>query len=415
MDLINNLALGFSVALLPINLLFCLLGVFLGTVIGVLPGIGPLATISMLLPLTFGLPPTTSLIMLSGIYYGSQYGGSTTAILVNLPGEASSTVTMIDGYQMALRGRAGPALAAAGIGSFFAGSVATVFVALIAIPLTSIALSFRAGGVFLADDSRPRVVDRARVRLRGQGDRHDLPRTAARPDRHRHLHQPDALHLRRQRPARRHRLRRHGGRRVRYRRNPAQPRKLDGTQDHHRQGHRPVAEQGRPAPHGRADPARHRDRLRARHPARRRRAAVVFRHLQRREEDIEEQRRIRQGRDRRRRRAGVRQQRRRADLLHPDADARPSLDACHGADDRRDDHSGHHARPQRHHQQSRPVLGPDRLDVDRQCDADHSQPAADRHLGAASCAFPTTSCSRRSSRSAASASTACRVRPSASI
>jgi TctA family transporter len=142
MDLINNLALGFSVALQPINLAFCLLGAFLGTVIGVLPGIGPLATISMLLPLTFGLPPTTSLIMLSGIYYGSQYGGSTTAILVNLPGEASSTVTMIDGYQMALRGRAGPALAAAGIGSFFAGCVATVFVAVIALPLTSIALSF---------------------------------------------------------------------------------------------------------------------------------------------------------------------------------------------------------------------------------------------------------------------------------
>src|SRR6478736_5700386 len=142
MDLINNLALGFSVALQPINLAFCLLGAFLGTVIGVLPGIGPLATISMLLPLTFGLDPTTSLIMLSGIYYGAQYGGSTTAILVNLPGEASSTVTMIDGYQMALRGRAGPALAAAGIGSFFAGCVSTVLVAVVAIPLTSIALSF---------------------------------------------------------------------------------------------------------------------------------------------------------------------------------------------------------------------------------------------------------------------------------
>jgi TctA family transporter len=142
MELLNHLALGFGVALQPINIAFCFLGAFLGTVIGVLPGIGPLATISMLLPLTFGLPPETSLIMLSGIYYGSQYGGSTTAILVNLPGEASSTVTMIDGHQMALRGRAGPALAAAGIGSFFAGSVATVFVAIVAIPLTSIALSF---------------------------------------------------------------------------------------------------------------------------------------------------------------------------------------------------------------------------------------------------------------------------------
>jgi TctA family transporter len=142
MELLDNLALGFSVASLPVNLAFCLLGVFLGTVIGVLPGIGPLATLSMLLPLTYGLSPATSLIMLSGIYYGAQYGGSTTAILVNLPGEASSTVTMIDGHQMARRGRAGPALAAAGIGSFFAGTVCTVLVALVATPLSALALSF---------------------------------------------------------------------------------------------------------------------------------------------------------------------------------------------------------------------------------------------------------------------------------
>ncbi|CAH1693983.1 Uncharacterized 52.8 kDa protein in TAR-I ttuC' 3'region [Hyphomicrobiales bacterium] len=144
MELLGNLELGFSVALLPLNVLFCLLGALLGTMIGVLPGIGPLATISMLLPLTFGLPPVTSLIMLSGIYYGAQYGGSTTAILVNLPGEASSTVTMIDGYQMALRGRAGPALAAAAIGSFIAGTVATLFVAVVATPFTALTLSFGA-------------------------------------------------------------------------------------------------------------------------------------------------------------------------------------------------------------------------------------------------------------------------------
>jgi putative tricarboxylic transport membrane protein len=142
MDLFNDLALGFSVALQLQNILLCLAGCLLGTVIGVLPGIGPLATISMLLPLTFGLPPVGALIMLAGIYYGSQYGGSTTAILVNLPGEASSTVTMIDGYQMALRGRAGPALAAAGIGSFFAGTVATILVAVVAAPLTKVALAF---------------------------------------------------------------------------------------------------------------------------------------------------------------------------------------------------------------------------------------------------------------------------------
>ncbi|MBS7700005.1 MULTISPECIES: tripartite tricarboxylate transporter permease [unclassified Chelatococcus] len=142
MELFSNLALGFSEAFQPINLMFCFIGVLLGTVIGILPGIGPLATISMLLPLTFGMEPTTSLIMLAGIYYGSQYGGSTTAILVNLPGEAASTVTTLDGYKMALQGRAGVALAAAGLGSFFAGCVATVLIALVAKPLTAVALSF---------------------------------------------------------------------------------------------------------------------------------------------------------------------------------------------------------------------------------------------------------------------------------
>ena len=113
-----------------------------------LPGIGPLATIAMLLPATFGLPPTTALIMLAGIYYGSQYGGSTTAILLNLPGESSSAVTTIDGYQMARQGRAGPALAAAGLGSFFAGTVATILIALVARPLTAVALSFWPRRVF---------------------------------------------------------------------------------------------------------------------------------------------------------------------------------------------------------------------------------------------------------------------------
>jgi TctA family transporter len=142
MDLIANLGLGFSVALHPWNLMYCFAGVLLGTVVGVLPGLGPLATVAMLLPLTFGLDPVASLIMLSGIYYGSQYGGSTTAILVNLPGESSAAVTTIDGYQMALKGRAGPALAAAAIGSFFAGTVATVLIAVVATPLTAVALSF---------------------------------------------------------------------------------------------------------------------------------------------------------------------------------------------------------------------------------------------------------------------------------
>ncbi|MTH76551.1 tripartite tricarboxylate transporter permease [Paracoccus aestuariivivens] len=148
MDLLNNLALGFSVASSLANMAFCLIGVILGTLIGVLPGIGATATIAMLLPITFQLEPVSSLIMLAGIYYGAQYGGSTTAILINMPGESSSAVTAIDGYQMARKGRAGTALATAAIGSFFAGTVATFLVAIFAPPLTTIALKFGAAEYF---------------------------------------------------------------------------------------------------------------------------------------------------------------------------------------------------------------------------------------------------------------------------
>ncbi len=142
MDLFGNLSLGFSVAFTPINLLYCLVGCFLGTLIGVLPGIGPVATIAMLLPATYALPPVSALIMLAGIYYGASYGGSTTAILVGLPGEISSVVTVIDGSQMAKKGRAGPALTTAALGSFFAGCVGTLIVATFAAPLTEVAFKF---------------------------------------------------------------------------------------------------------------------------------------------------------------------------------------------------------------------------------------------------------------------------------
>ena len=148
MDLLSNLSLGFATAASPENLFFCLVGVILGTLIGVLPGIGATATIAMLLPITFQLEPVSSLIMLSGIYYGAQYGGSTTAILINMPGESSSAVTAIDGYQMARKGKAGTALAVAALGSFFAGTVATLLVALFAPPLTAIALKFGAAEYF---------------------------------------------------------------------------------------------------------------------------------------------------------------------------------------------------------------------------------------------------------------------------
>lgn len=142
MDLLANLALGGATALSWHNLLYCLLGATLGTLVGVLPGLGPVATIAMLLPVTYGLEPTAALIMLAGIYYGAQYGGSTAAILVNLPGESSSLVTCLDGHAMARKGRAGAALGIAAIGSFVAGSLATVVVAAAAAPLASLALKF---------------------------------------------------------------------------------------------------------------------------------------------------------------------------------------------------------------------------------------------------------------------------------
>jgi putative tricarboxylic transport membrane protein len=155
MELLDNLQLGFTevfrlapytigswTAQLPVNLMYAFLGVVIGTLIGVLPGLGPIATIAMLLPATYALPPTAALIMLAGIYYGAQYGGSTTSILVNIPGESASVVTTIDGYQMARRGRAGVALATAALGSFFAGTVATLILAAFAPPLAELAFNF---------------------------------------------------------------------------------------------------------------------------------------------------------------------------------------------------------------------------------------------------------------------------------
>jgi putative tricarboxylic transport membrane protein len=148
MDLFNNIIFGFGVALSPQNLLFCFFGALIGTLIGVLPGIGPLATLAMLLPATFYLPPVPALIMLAGIYYGAQYGGSTTAILVNVPGESSSVVTCLDGHQMARKGRAGAALAIAALGSLFAGTVSTLIIAVASPPLSEFAIKFLAPEYF---------------------------------------------------------------------------------------------------------------------------------------------------------------------------------------------------------------------------------------------------------------------------
>src|SRR5512137_160381 len=142
MDLLNNLLIGAQVAISLQNLLYAFFGVLLGTLVGVLPGLGPVPTIAMLLPITYALTPVSALIMLAGIYYGAQYGGSTTSILVNLPGESSSIVTCLDGYQMARNGRAGAALAICALGSFFAGTVATMVVAGFAPPLSDLAMQF---------------------------------------------------------------------------------------------------------------------------------------------------------------------------------------------------------------------------------------------------------------------------------
>ena len=153
-DLIANLALGMAVALSFKNVGLCFLGCLIGTLIGVLPGVGPIATITMLLPITFGLDPIGALIMLAGIYYGAQYGGSTTAILVNIPGEATSVVTTLDGHQMAKQGRAGVALGIAAIGSFFAGCVATLIIAALAAPLTRDGAAVRPRRLFRPDGAR---------------------------------------------------------------------------------------------------------------------------------------------------------------------------------------------------------------------------------------------------------------------
>jgi TctA family transporter len=148
MEVFDNVALGFSVAMTPMNLWYCFVGVLIGTAVGVLPGLGPIATIAMLLPLTFTLPPISALIMLAGIYYGAQYGGSTTAILLKLPGETASIVTCLDGNQMARQGRAGVALAVAAMGSFVAGTLVTALIAVCAPPLAQLALQFRPADYF---------------------------------------------------------------------------------------------------------------------------------------------------------------------------------------------------------------------------------------------------------------------------
>src|SRR3989339_205702 len=142
LDILNHLVYGFQIALIPINILYAFIGCLVGTLIGVLPGIGPAGGMALLIPLTYGKEPASAIILLAGIYYGAMYGGSTTSILLNVPGEAASVVTTLDGYQMARKGRAGPALSIAAIGSFIAGTIGVALLMLLGPPMAKVALQF---------------------------------------------------------------------------------------------------------------------------------------------------------------------------------------------------------------------------------------------------------------------------------
>ena len=335
MDLFQNLVFGFGVAFSLQNLAYCFIGVLVGTLIGVLPGIGPLATIAMLLPLTFNVAPVGALIMLAGIYYGAQYGGSTTAILVNLPGETSAVVTCIDGYQMARQGRAGPALAIAAIGSFFAGTVGTLLIALAGPPLAEVALKFGAPEYFSL-----MLMGLVAAAVLAQGD---IMKSLAMvvmglllgivgSDVNTGLHRYtfDIFELS------------DGigfiviavgvfavGEIVT---NLGSPERREVFTSKVKQ---PDAHQGRPQGVGRADRPRHHPRLVLRRAARHRPRDRVVLVLHAGEEARRGPLALRQGRDRRRRRTRSRQQRRRADQVHPDAHARPAGVGRDGADARR--------------------------------------------------------------------------------
>jgi TctA family transporter len=347
MDFISNLGLGFAVALTLQNAAYCFIGVLLGTVIGVLPGIGPVTTVAMLLPISFTLQPEAALIMLAGIYYGAQYGGSTTAILVNIPGEASSVVTTIDGHQMARQGRAGPALGIAALGSFFAGCVSTLLIALAAPPLASIALQFGPAEYFslmvcgliaavvLARGSLLKAVAMVVLGLLlglvgtdvNSGARRFNFGMTGLADGIEFVAISMAIY---------------GIAEVVY-----NLEKQQTTSRRCRRGGPSVAEPHRSQAMRRLDPAWHRAGRNSRRPARRRRAARFLRRLYAREKGRERPAPIRQRRHPGRGGPGIRQQRGRADVVHPDADLGHSRQSDHGDDDRGADDPRHRAGPAR--------------------------------------------------------------------
>ena len=404
-ELLANLALGFSVAAHPYNIGFCLLGALVGTLVGVLPGIGTVATVAMLLPITFGLPPVGALIMLAGIYYGAQYGGSTTSVLVNIPGEATSVVTCLDGHQMARQGRAGAALSIAAIGSFFAGCVSTVLVAALGAPLTSLALLFGPAEYFslmvlglifavvLAKGSvlKPIAMILTGLLLSMVGS--DLETGAGRMT-FDIAELSDGIGFTNVAMGV-----------VRLRRDHPQSGNVAGEPRHREsQDQGPDADAAGPDRFFRRDRARYHSRFDPGHPARRRRGGGLVRRLYVREAHLEDTRNASAAAPSRVWQRRKRQQRRGADIIHSAAHSRHSAERGDGADGRRNDHPRHRAGSAGHDQTARAVLGHDRLDVARQPDAGHHQPAAGRRVGDPAARALPLACIRRSSCSAASAS-----------
>src|SRR6185369_5804730 len=328
MPTLDSLLLGFSVALQPDVLWYAFLGCLVGTIVGVLPGIGPLSGISILLPATFGLDTTKSVVMLAGIYYGSQYGGSTTSILMRIPGEAASVMTCIDGYAMAQKGRAGAALCIAAVGSWVAGTFGVIMLTLIAPPLANFALRFgppEYTALLVLDLAASHPVDGVR-------------RAHARHHRHRQHDRAFPLFVRHPRARGRDRHRPGRGRPVRPGRDP-----VDTVRQHDPHGHRaktaPAAAQpAGVAPVGHADRARLDPRLPGRAHARLRPYHLELPVLWRRAASLQASGGIRQGRGRRRRRTGIGQQCRLDRRVRADAGARPSHRPDHrGADRGADD------------------------------------------------------------------------------
>ena len=331
MDTLVNVAHGFGVALLPINLLYCFIGVFIGTLVGVLPGIGPISAMSLLLPITLSGTPESGIIMMAGIYYGSMYGGSTTSILVNIPGEAASVVTCIDGHQMAKQGRAGPALGISAFGSFIAGTFSLVALMLVAPKARQRRDCLWSGRIFQPDGARPRRADLPHPGLDGQGAPDGLHRRRAWPDRARQHHRAAAADLRPDGTDRRHRARAGRDGPVRRRRGLLNTEQVIKRDIINAKITQLLAEQGRLEGERRPNRPRHSSRLLPRHSAGRRRGRGLLCLLRAGEAAVENARALRQWRDRGCRGTGIRQQRGRWRRLHSADDARHPAQCRDGA------------------------------------------------------------------------------------